>query len=298
HAWGNILTSIVHLWPPAMASTDALLTAEKFAAINAALGYTAYPTQEFDGLWKKVIEAMDHNNFGQGGDIGDARKLEYGNVGIMRGNEILRDMLRNIAERVQHPIARSMPIVVFNPLSWTRDDLVAAHVSLYGDAAPGDIPDYRKGVRLVDETGTSVPFYIEQFSGTVSRALELVFFARAVPSLGYKTYFVVPAENRAGNTAVKPEVFPTTSKLTLDVDESPQQPKRIIGTDTLENEFYRVTLDRVTGAITLFDKDLDRIVAKDMGIVASEERGGDSLSKEVPSGRTLVNTVTHVEVEE
>ncbi len=288
HAWANILSSVIDLWPPAMAATDILLTAEKFAAINDALGYATYPQREFEGLWKKVLEAMDHNNFGQGGEAGDARKLEYGHAGIVRGNEILRDMLRNIAERVQSPVPRAMPIVVFNPLSWQRDDLVRAHVSLYGDAAPGDIADYRKGVRLVDHTGASVPFYVEQFSGTVSRALEIAFLARDVPSVGYRTYFIVPAEN--------PDVFPNASQVTPDVNES--KPKRVVGADQFDTEFYRVSVDRQTGAITVFDKALDRVVAKDMAIVASEERGGDSLSKEIASGRTLNTTINGMAIEE
>jgi alpha-mannosidase len=288
HAWANILTSIVHTWPPTITGADTLLTAEKFAAVNYALGYAAYPQQEFEFLWKRVIEASDHNNFGQGGDIGDARKLEYANMAIVRGGEILRSMLRNIAERVRKPTARSMPVVVFNPLSWTRDDVVSAHVSLYGDASPGDIDDYRKGVRLVDESGASVPFYVEQSSGTVSRALEMVFVARGVPSLGYKTYFVVPVE--------KPDSFSNAAEVKLDDDAA--TPKRVLGADQVENEFYRVSVDRATGAVTIFDKELNRVVAKDMEIAGSEERGGDTLSKEYVSGRTVINTVGRVEIEE
>ena len=140
----------------------------------------------------------------------------------------------------------------------------------------------------MDETGASIPFYLEQSSGTVSRALEIVFLARGVPSLGYKTYFVTPAE--------KPDTFPNASDLKLDADEL--NPKRIIGADHLENEYYRVTVDRATGRVTVFDKELDRAVAKDMEITASEERGGNSLSLEVPSGRTAINTVSRVEIEE
>jgi alpha-mannosidase len=288
HAWGNILSSIVHTWPPTITAADTVLTAEKFAAINYALGYAGYPRQEFEFLWKRVIEASDHNNFGQGGDMGDARKLEYANLAIVRGGEILRDMLRNIAERVRSPYPRAMPVVVFNPLNWTRDDVVSAHVSLYGDAAPRDIDDYLKGVRLVDETGASIPFYIEQFSGTVSRALEMVFVARGVPSLGYKTYFVVPSE--------KPEPFPNAAEIKLDAEDA--RPKRVLGADQIENEFYRVGIDRATGAVTVFDKELNRTVAKDMEITGSEERGGDTLSKEYVSGRSVINTVGRIEVEE
>ncbi len=288
HAWGNILSSIVHTLPPSITATDSLITAEKFAAINYALGYADYPQSELEKLWKLVLEASDHNNFGQGGDDGDARKLEYATGADVRARTLLRDTLRNIAERVRIPFARSTPVVVFNPLNWTRDDVVRAHVSLYGDASPGDIDDYRKGIKLVDETGTSVPFYVEQFSGTVSRALEMVFVARGVPSLGYKTYFVVPAE--------EPDTFPNAAEITPDADEA--KPKRTLGSDQFENQFYRVSVDRATGAVTVFDKDLNRVVAKDMEITGAEERGGDTLSKELPSGRTLVNIVGRIEVEE
>jgi alpha-mannosidase len=64
HSWGNILSSMGHIWPPNMTATDALLTAEKFVAINYALGYADYPQYELESLWKRALEGMDHNNFG------------------------------------------------------------------------------------------------------------------------------------------------------------------------------------------------------------------------------------------
>jgi alpha-mannosidase len=285
-SWANIIASLCHLWQPVMVATDTLLTAEKFAAINHALGYAAYPQAEFESLWKMALQAMDHNNFGQGGFTGDARRLEYAQVPTQRAGGILRCMLRNIAERVRIPVDRGTPIVVFNPMSWQRDDVVRTHVSLYGDVRAGDIP---KTVRLVDETGTSVPFYEEQSYGTVSRAREIVFLAQGVPPLGYKTYYIVPAETT--------DSFPAACKLKLDVPD-PEKPKRLFGYDELENAFYRVTVDRATGQITVFDKDLGRVVATNLEMVATEVRGGDTLSKIPRSGRVLPNTVSQVEIEE
>jgi alpha-mannosidase len=288
-SWLNIVSSMSHLWPPTITATDTLLSAEKFAAINYALGYADYPQSEFEALWKSVLEAMDHNNFGQGGDIGDTRKIEYAQRAAQGAGQILRDMLRNIAERVRSPFPLSTPVVVFNPLNWPRDDAVRVHASLYGDVSPGDIAPYRKAMRLVDEAGTSIPFYVEGYSGTVSRAIEMVFVARGVPPLGYKTFFLVPAD--------APESFPNVCDLTLDnADES--KPKRILGTNLLENAYYRVTMDRATGRITVFDKELDRVVMKDMEIAGAEERGGDTLSVERTTGRTLANVVSRMEVEE
>lgn len=288
-SWANIISSMSHLWPPVMPATDTLLTAEKFAAVNYALGYASYPEKEFDSLWRTLLEAMDHNNFGQGGESADRRKIAYAQMVQEGAGQIGRDMLRNIAERVRLPVARSAAIVVFNPLNWKRDDEVRAHVSLYGDVSPGDIEDYRKALILVDETGQKAPFHIMSYSGTVSRALELVFIARDVPPLGYRTYFIVPSENL-------PDTTPSVS-MKPDVAD-PLKPKRVFGSDEFETGDYRVSIDRATGGVTVFDKELGRVVVNGAGISAAEQRGGDTLSIERPSGRTLIHTITRVATEE
>ena len=289
HSWGNILSSMGHIWPPNNTATDALMRAETFAAINFALGYTDYPQNELESLWKRILEGMDHNNFGQGGFISDEGKMDHARLVILHSRRILNDMLRNIAARIKSPFERSTPITVFNSTSWKRDDMVKTHVSIYGDVNPGDIGDYRKAMRLVDETGDSIPFHVEQSYGTISRAFEIVFVARDVPSLGYKTYFLVPAD--------KPDNFPNACKIKPDNPDE-NKAKRISRADQFENEYYRVSVDRVTGSVAVFDKELDRVVAKDIEIAASEERGGNSLDLEPTTGRTLINMVSQVELEE
>ncbi len=287
-SWPNIVSSLVHVWPGIIPATNTLLAAEKFATVNYALGYADYPQQEFDFMWKKLVESMDHNHDGQGGRIGDNRKIEYEQLSIIRGGEILRDSLRNIAERVEIPIRDSFPIVVFNPLGWERDDVVRAHMTIYGNVGPYEIDDFRKGMKLLDETGKSVPFFVEQWSENISRALELVFVACGVPSLGYKTYYLVASE--------KPDVFTDAAKVGLDQEKDQREPRRELGSDVLENSFYRLSIDLATGRVTLFDKALKRDVCRDMEVVALEERGGNYIGKEPPSGRTIVSMVDNVEL--
>jgi alpha-mannosidase len=279
---------LAHIWPGIIPATNTLLAAEKFATINYALGYAEYPQQEFDFMWKKLVESMDHNHDGQGGRIGDNRKIEYEQLSVIRGGEILRDSLRNIAERVEVPIPDSFPIVVFNPLGWERDDVVRAHVTLYGNVGPYEIDAFRKGMRLLDEMGNSVPFFVEEWSENISRAIQLVFVARGVPSLGYKTYYLVAAD--------KPDVFPETATVSLDRQKDQREPRRALESDVLENSFYRLSVDLATGGVTLFDKVLGRDVCRDMEVVALEERGGNYIGKEPPSGRTIVSMVDSVEV--
>jgi len=289
-SWPNIVSSLAHMWPQIIPATATLLAAERFATINYALGYAPYPQHEFDFLWKKLVESMDHNHDGQGGAIGDNRKIGYEQLAILHGGEILRDMLRNIAEHVQVPVPNSVPIVVFNPLGWARDDVVRTHVTLFGNPSPGNLGAFRKGVRLLDEAGNSVPCHVEEYSENISRALVLVFPVRGVASLGYKTYYLVAAE--------QPEVFPPTATVTLDADNDRKEPRRPLGSDVLENSFYRLTVDRATGRVTLFDKDLNRDVCRDMEIVATEERGGNYIGIEPPSGRMIYSLVDGVAVEE
>lgn len=289
-SWPNIVASLPHLWPLVVPATNTLLAAEKFAAVNHALHYADYPQAVLDFLWKKLIESTDHNHDGQGGWAGDERKRSYSELAIIRGGEILRDSLRNIAERVRIPVHPSVPLVVFNPLGWQRDDVVKTHVTVYGDVVPGNVGDYRRGMRLVDESGREAPFHVVRYSENVSRAFELEFTASGVPSLGYKTYYLRPAEG--------PVSPPQTAQVTLDNGNDVKDPRRPLGTDALENQFYRVTVDRATGRVALFDKALARDVIKDAEIVATEERGGNYIGIEPLSGRAFPEAIDNVEVEE
>ena len=289
-SWPNIVSSLPHLWPQIIPATNTLLAAEKFAALNYALGYADYPQQDFDFLWKKLVESMDHNHDGQGGATADGRKAEYEQLSLIRGGEILRDSLRNIAERVSVPVARSFPIVVFNPMGWERDDIVRSHVALFGDVPPADIAPFKKAMRLVDESGRPVPFHIEEYSENISRSLQLVFVAHGVPSLGYRTYYLTAAEQPAG--------FPAAAQIQLDSDKDRREPRRSLASDVLENTWYRVTVDRATGHVSLFDKDLKRDMARDMEVTATEERGGNYIGIEPVTGRTIPSVVDDIRVEE
>lgn len=289
-SWPNIVSSLAHMWPLVVPATATLEAAEKFAAINYALGYADYPEDTFDFLWKKLIESTDHNHDGQGGPVGDQRKSDYSRLSVITGGEILRNSLRNIAERVKIPVDQGKPVVIFNPEGWTRDDIVRAHVTLYGDVVPARLNDFKAGMRLVDEHGANVPFHVDQYSENISRALELSFVAHGVPAMGYKTYYLKAAPNF--------ENLPDATTITLDQLKDTQDPRRAYGADVMENDFYRVSVDRATGRVTLFDKSLNRDVAKDMEISALEERGGNYVGVEPLSGRTIYSSVDSVDLEE
>ncbi|MFH0797319.1 MAG: glycoside hydrolase family 38 C-terminal domain-containing protein [Candidatus Omnitrophota bacterium] len=141
-----------------------------------------------------------------------------------------------------------IPLVVFNTLSWLRTDIAVATV---GFTDPG-VQD----VKLVGPDGGEVPCQIldaqHYADGSLLNA-RVAFVARDVPALGHAVHHIRSLQESATAPA------------------APQQ------TPVLENEFYRLKLDPVTGAIsklTVNDGNWDALSGPG-NIVAMETDKGD-----------------------
>lgn len=66
----------------------------------------------------------------------------------------------------------------------------------------------------------------------------------------------------------------------------------------VENEFYRLSVDRATGRAALTDKALQRDVCVGMEVTALEEQGGNYIGIEPLTGRTIPALVERVSLEE
>jgi alpha-mannosidase len=103
-----------------------------------------------------------------------------------------------------------------NPLAWDRTDIAEVTV---------EMPHATPGVEVLDAAGRLVLSEIAE-RHPETNSFRVRFLARAVPSLGYEVFHVVPAS--------KPRVAPTTLRASE---------------GTLENEFLRVRVDAKTGCI-------------------------------------------------
>jgi len=201
-------------------SEELLLTTEKFASL-AALAGTPYPAGDLRSAWKKVLFNQFHD-IAAGSGISALYKdaaRDYADVRRI-GREHLSGSLAAIASQVNTQ-GEGAAVVVFNPLSWTRTDLVEADVQLSA-AAPN--------VRVVESTGLGM--VAEKPAQGAAGRIHVRFLADELPPLGYKVYRVFPA----AQPAASPPVLHA-------------------GPDFLENEFFRVQVDPKTGCITsLLDK--------------------------------------------
>jgi hypothetical protein len=112
-------------------------------------------------------------------------------------------------------------IVVFNPLSFVRTDVVV--LPLEADKCSVQIQDRR--------TGKTVPCQIDSEAGAPRT---LIFIAEQVPATGYTVFDMVEKKEE--------DAVPVVGQ-----------------SDTIENRFYRVKIDGKTGSvISIFDKELHK----------------------------------------
>jgi alpha-mannosidase len=228
-----------------------LLTAEKLGAIAAWLGRPADPAA--------ILAAWEPALFNQTHDLASGvmtdhvyedtiRGYEYS---LRRSNELIAASGDAIAARIDTR-GPGTPIVVFNPLGWTRSDVVEVEVG-FGEG----------GITSVDLTGPggeAVRTQINEATHYADGGLKtarIAFIARDVPALGYATYHAAP-DRRYGAPPAKAD---------------PAGSFEIV----LENGLYRLGLDPRTGAMTgLRLKQADwEVLAGRGNVVARQQDRGD-----------------------
>ena len=238
-----------------------LMAAEKFATIADVLGYRSYPSAEIRQAWLKLLEAMDHNYAGTGSEDTYRRKKKYRQYAIDAAEEILGASTRSIAENVKIKGGKfSIPLVVFNPLSWTRSDIAVAHACFYGEVNPFDYSDYKE-YRIVDERGRDVPFQELEKKDVITREVRVAFTAERIPSVGYATYYLVPAEGKSD--------FGETCRSHRNA--SADGPAKAKPCSTFSNDWYELKVDETTGSFSIRDRRLNRWIMKGVRVIGREE---------------------------
>jgi len=196
-----------------------LITAEKLGSIATLLG-GVYPREKMRDAWQKVLRNQMHDIL-PGTAIHEA--YEEAHRAFDEAEEAAREVISSSLSRIGSKIdtrGRGLPIVVFNPLCWKRDDIAELVVTVE--------QSYSRPVVLGPD-GEEVPSQVVQDThGTydkVNRTVRLIFLARGVPALGYKLYRLLWRREPAEDTGI-------------DVDTE------------LSNEYLEATVDPETGLLT------------------------------------------------
>lgn len=196
--------------------------AERASVAAEWLGGRPYPLQRLNDAWTLVMGGQFHDIM-----AGTATPKSYEfswNDDVLAMNQFA-GVLTSATEAIASGLdtqGKGTAIVVYNPLSIPREDVVEAAV-----AFPNGVP---RAVRIVGPDGKEVP---AQLAGEGKGATKVLFLAK-VPSVGFAVYDVQPAEGSANTSALK-------------VTES-----------SLENTRYRIRVDRNGDVASIFDKTLNR----------------------------------------
>ncbi|MDR7495002.1 MAG: glycosyl hydrolase-related protein [Armatimonadota bacterium] len=216
-----------------------LIAGEVLASLASALGRRPYPARLLTETWQTLLAAEDHNYGCQGARDGDALKLEGRQIAEQVGRRVGRAALAVLAENVSTHRTRSVPILVFNPLPWTRTGLATGHFTFYwaglrrvwdlDDAWPEVTVDPALGTfdpiqfakrtdwkavsfTIIDDTGQPAPFQILSDNLCETRDVDLLLDARDIPGCGYRTYYIVPGTPL---DRPRPSIVADTSRVTV-----------------------------------------------------------------------------------
>ena len=167
-----------------------LPTAELFSALAGPYGFV-YPSKGFVDAWRNACFNQFHDIF-DGTSIHGAyaysREVFRKAHGV--GSTALAGSLDMLSDNVDTN-GQGMPVIVFNPMSWKRTDVVRIK-------APSDL----KHVSVREAAGREMPADIVEG--------QLVFTAKDVPSVGYKVFYLIdspPVINAGEGTTIENEFF-------------------------------------------------------------------------------------------
>ncbi len=254
------------------AATSSAPAAETLTSLSRLLGTSnaPYPADAFDLAYRGALQFHDHNGAGASG-VMTQQQVQDSDVWFVQlasqTSSLATQLLAKSAASLANGIRRDQDcILVLNPLPWTRTDLARVPTSTLPSSWRA-----RGAPTLVDlATGTSVPTQL------VDNGQTLLFRADALPAFGYKEYGLAPVR-AAGHPARN----------------------RQASSASIENEFYRVSVDPGTGAITsIFDKQANReLVASGAdytfnGLISAKQASAFvyGTSQKVASGTVTITT--------
>ena len=206
-----------------------LVAAEKFATFNALLekNWEKYPQHKLNQAWRDHIYP-DHGMGGKNGHITDQVFLDKSLMAKQIGDSILWNALKGISSKIDFGDHKGIPLVVFNTMSKERTNTVQVTVNSKEKRF--------SHFKLTDNLGKEISYQMvnseNKADGDISK-MEIVFLAENVPSLGYKTYFVVPASG-------------TDEGLVQKRDQA----------SVIENDYYQIKLGQ-GGILQIKDKELN-----------------------------------------
>ncbi|MEI7634038.1 MAG: hypothetical protein WCK47_07135 [bacterium] len=210
---------------------DLVPSAEKMWSFATTLGIKSYPFSQFNSAWDMILTLDEHSGAGGCWDgywtqaQVDQNNQEFRNF-TLSAQTYTSDTLETARQYLLGAAASPAQdsIIVFNPLSWPRTDLVRV---------PADTALLNRQFRLIDSvTDTEIPCQKD------ASAAMLLFVAPDVPSIGYKRFLIA------------------------DGTPSPAPHSLVVGANSIENTRCRIVVNANGYISSIYDKGAARELVK------------------------------------
>ncbi|CAM3351140.1 Glycoside hydrolase family 38 central domain-containing protein [Deinococcus saxicola] len=264
HLLPGVLSARLHLKQRNARTQTALERyAEPLQALAWALG-ERYESQHLWRAWESLIENHPHDSIcGCSIDQVHREMLTRFDEAEQAADLLAEDAHASLNARLDLGFAGDgQALSVFNPLNWARTGLATVLFSPYLGISP-------EGWVLQDDAGEEVPFqtrvahhltdksepwsWLERASGRSQDSdvfTAVLFVAREVPGLGYRSYALHPRDTFQSHERVRP--YAVAGDVALDKGNGDSE--LIVGPGMLENAHLRVTVEP-DGSVTLLDKE-------------------------------------------
>ncbi len=198
-------------------------SAEQMASAANYLTNTAYPTEKLNQSWGLVLGSQMHDVL-PGTAIPSGFKLAWNDEFIAQNgfSEVLKNSLAVVSSQLNTQ-TKGRPVAVYNPVAIEREDVCTAELSF--DKMPSHL-------QVFDAKGKEIP---SQIISRSNNKVKFIFLTR-IPSLGVAVY----------------EVRESASASKLKTESLAIQP------NTLENEYYQVSIDDKGDIASILDKKQNR----------------------------------------
>jgi alpha-mannosidase len=208
--------------------------AELFCSWAHLAGLDDYPLESLNAAWEKILMNQFHDIL-PGSSIPQVyvdSRVDYDQVFSLAQNA-LQSSLEALAQRIDTSDAGEHALVLFNPLSWDRTDLVEAEV-------PAEVVPDVDSLCAADANGSHTPV---QVIGRSGERVRILFVAESVPAMGYKWYRLERCTSTDHARGI-----PLASEAGM------------------ENDYFQVAFDPRTGACShIYDKKRKREVLDGKG---------------------------------
>ena len=225
HSAGSLTSEAMHKhWNRENENLARAAEATSFAA--SWLGGRTYPLERLNYAWRLVLGGQFHDIM-----AGTATPKAYTyswNDDVVAMNQfaqVLQSATSAVASQLDTQ-GKGAAIVVFNPLSIDREDVVEANV---------EFAVASENVRVTAPDGSSVPAQMESTDSSNRAARKILFLAK-VPSMGFAVYHVEPTDEQTSDMSSE-----------LKVTQS-----------SLENARYKVEVNSDGDVTRIYDKKLGR----------------------------------------